>query len=301
MTELDYYLLDVFTETSFGGNPLAVFPNGDGASTQTMQKIANELNLSETTFIQAAQSPESDCTVRIFTPQRELPMAGHPTLGTAYIILRHALLQPRTQRVLQFDEGVGPVRVDYKTIEPKPSGLMMHQPAPQFADTLDKKMIAELLSLSLKDIDTELPIQIVSCGVPFIMVPLVSLEAIQAASLQASLSDKLLTHIDCREFFLFTEETVSSQSDYHSRMFAPRFGVPEDPATGSAHGPLGSYLYQHGRWKGAPMISEQGVELGRPSIITFNVEAQDSKIIDVQVGGDCVEIGTGTLRLNDSM
>lgn len=299
MTELNYYLLDVFTDTPFGGNPLAVFPHGDDISTASMQKIANELNLSETTFIQSAKTPESDCTVRIFTPLRELPMAGHPTIGTAYTILKHGLLQPKNKDSLLFDEGVGPIRVDFKSTKPEPMGLMMHQPLPEFSDTLDKGTIAKLLSLKPQDIDSDLPVQIVSCGVPYIVVPLSSLEAIKRASLQLNLADAKLSGIECREFFLFTEETEFPESDLHCRMFAPRFGVPEDPATGSAHGPLGSYLYQHGRWKGEQMTSEQGIELGRPSKITFDIVSKDKAIVDVQVGGNTVEIGNGILRIQD--
>lgn len=296
MTELNYYLLDVFTDTPFGGNPLAVFPNGDGISTESMQKIANELNLSETTFIQSAMTSESDCTVRIFTPLRELPMAGHPTLGTAYTILKHGLLHPKSGNSLLFDEGIGPIRVDFKSTNPEPIGLMMHQPLPEFADTLDSETIAGLLSLNPQDLDGDLPIQIVSCGVPFIIVPLCSLEAIKRASLKLSLADEKLSGIECREFFLFTEETVDPESDLHCRMFAPRFGVPEDPATGSSHGPLGCYLYQHGRWKGKPMTSEQGIELGRPSKIRFSIVTRDDKITDVQVGGDAIQIGKGSIH-----
>jgi len=213
MTELNYYLLDVFTDTPFGGNPLAVFPHGDDISTASMQKIANELNLSETTFIQSAKTPESDCTVRIFTPLRELPMAGHPNLGTAYTILKHGLLQPKNKDSLLFDEGVGPIRVDFKSTKPEPMGLMMHQPLPEFSDTLDKGTIAKLLSLKPQDIDSDLPVQIVSCGVPYIVVPLSSLEAIKRASLQLNLADAKLPGIECREFFLFTEETEFPESD----------------------------------------------------------------------------------------
>lgn len=297
MIELNYYLLDVFTDTPFGGNPLAVFPKGNGISTETMQKIANELNLSETTFIQSAKTADSDCTVRIFTPRQELPMAGHPTLGTAYTILKHGLLHPRNRGFLLFDEGVGPIQVDYKSTKPAPIGLMMHQPLPEFLDTIDNKTIAELLSLNPQDINSHLPVQIVSCGVPFIMVPVSSLEAIKRASLKLALADENLSATDCREFFLFTDETEFPESDLHCRMFAPRFGVPEDPATGSAHGPLGSYLYQHGRWKGEPMISEQGIELGRASRIRFNIESRGDEITDVQVGGEAVEIGRGSILI----
>ena len=162
MKHLPYFLLDVFTDELFGGNPLAVVPEADDVPPELMQKIANELNLSETTFIQKARNESSDCTVRIFTPLREMPMAGHPTIGTAYAILANRLLDPINDDHLVFDEGVGPVRVDFKLAEDRPSALFMHQPLPEFHDVVDKDIIARILSLDEYEIDTSLPVQIVS-------------------------------------------------------------------------------------------------------------------------------------------
>lgn len=133
---LNYHLLDVFTNRQFGGNPLAVFPDADALPSEQMQSIAGELNLSETTFIQRATSAGSDCTVRIFTPKSEIPVAGHPTIGTAWAILKNGLLKPRHEDHLVFDEGVGAVKVDYEMNNGQPQALVMHQLLPEFSATL---------------------------------------------------------------------------------------------------------------------------------------------------------------------
>ena len=296
---MNYHLLDVFTDMQFGGNPLAVFPNADGLTETQMQLIAGELNLSETTFIQKARSEASDCTVRIFTPKCELPMAGHPTIGTAWTILKHDLLKPHHRDRLVFDEGVGAVRVDFTMDDTaRPANLVMHQPLPEFGETLDKLEIAQLLSLRLTDIDDDLPVQVVSCGVPFILVPLRSLDAARRARVRLDAVDTVLTGIECQELFVFTPETESPTAAVHCRLFAPRFGIAEDPATGSAHGPLGSYLVRYGLSDGTQIISEQGIEMGRPSTIAVRIDFEGAEIRAVRVGGECVEVGAGTLRLD---
>ena len=295
---MKYHLLDVFTEKPFSGNPLAVFPQADALTDSQMQSIAGELNLSETTFIQKARSETSDCTVRIFTPNSELPMAGHPTIGTAWTILKHNLLKPRHKDHLVFDEGVGPIRVDFETDETaRPTELAMHQPLPRFGQTLDKSDVTALLTLDASDIDEELPVQIVSCGVPIILVPLVSLDATRRASVRLDLMDTKLAGAECRELFIFTRETENRDADVHCRFFAPRLGVAEDAATGAAHGPLGSYLAMYGLNDGREITSEQGIEMGRPSTIRVRIQSAGNEITAVLVGGECVEVGTGTIRL----
>ena len=294
---MKYFLLDVFTNQQFGGNPLAVFPDADELSAAQMQLIASELNLSETTFVRRATLEASDCTVRIFTPKKEVPMAGHPTIGTAWAILKHGLLQPRHAERLVFDEGVGAVTVDFEMKEGQPQSIVMHQPLPEFSASLDRFAVAKLLSLEPDDIDDNLPVQVVSCGLPVIIVPLMSLDASHRAIVRLDLLDKSLRQVECRQLFLFTRETESPDMDVHCRCFAPTFGVAEDPATGAAHGPLGSYLVKYGLSDGVRIHSEQGIEMGRPSTITVRIESRGDDITDVRVGGECVEVGAGTIRI----
>lgn len=295
--ELNYFLLDVFTSRQFGGNPLAVFPDAEGVPASVMQAIANELNLSETTFIQKRRSAGSDCTVRIFTPKQELPVAGHPTIGTAYAVLKHRLLEPANSGRLVFDEGIGAVSVEFEPGESGPAGLWMHLPVPEFGQVLEKKIVARLLSLEEREISADHPVQVVSSGLPVVLVPLNSLDSVRNASVRAERLESDLRHIDCKEFLVFTRETENPESTVHCRLFAPRLGIPEDPATGSAHGPLGGYLFRHGLSDGSRIVSEQGLEMGRPSRIVVRVRARGEKMTDILVGGDCVEVGTGSMRI----
>ncbi|MEM7015069.1 MAG: PhzF family phenazine biosynthesis protein [Verrucomicrobiota bacterium] len=291
MKNYEYYLLDVFTSEPFGGNPLAVFPEGDDLSTETMQQLANELNLSESVFIQRAHSAEADCTLRIFTPWNEMSMAGHPTIGAAYTILSKQLLKPKHPERLTFDEGVGPIRVDYELQNQRPAKLRMHQNLPDFGAILEKESIAELLSLSIDDLEVELPVQIISCGVPFTIVPLRSLAAVQNTKVRID----LLEQFEVREILVFALEPERPDSQVHCRMFAPEMGVLEDPATGGAHGPLASYLFRYGKYASPEMVSEQGFEMCRPSLLTMQLETRGEEIVDVMIGGDCVEMGSGTI------
>ena len=295
--KLEYHLLDVFTRRQFGGNPLAVFPDSDDVPDRVMQSIANELNLSETTFIQKPRADASDCTVRIFTPKRELPMAGHPTIGTAFAILKNGLLEPKSRGRLVFDEGVGPVTVDFRHDGGRPSDLWMHQLLPVFRDILDKATVARLLSLEASEVVPDCPVQVVSCGLPVILVPLRSLDSVRRVAVRQELLDSELRQIECRELFVFTLETENQESSVHCRMFAPRVGIPEDPATGSAHGPLGSYLFRYGLSDGTRIVSEQGFEMGRPSIIQVRICSAGCEIMDVLVGGECAVVGSGVIRL----
>ncbi len=301
MKHLRYYLLDVFTDRPFGGNPLAVFPDADDLSKDLMQRIANELNLSETTFIQSPKREDSDCTVRIFTPENELPMAGHPTLGTAQAILSENLLSRRNEDALIFDEGVGQIRVDLTAPGEDSPRLSMHQPLPQFLDTIGTEIAASMLSLEPEEIDSNLPVQIVSCGIPMIIVPVKTLTGIGRIKPRYDLIEAHLEGCPSQEFFVFTRETTRPDTDVHCRFFAPRFGVPEDAATGSAHGPLGSYLFTHDKRHPKQFVSEQGVEMGRPSKIFVEIRDRQGVISDVIVGGHCLPMGRGELMIPDEL
>jgi trans-2,3-dihydro-3-hydroxyanthranilate isomerase len=300
MRRLHYHRVDVFTDRAFGGNPLAVFANGRGVSTETMQAIAKEFNLSETTFVLPPDDPRHDWRVRIFTPGRELPMAGHPTVGTSFVLAReHLIRRDSEETTIILEEGVGPVPVRVEFRSGEPSYAEMSQPLPSFGPRLeDRRAAAAMLSLDEHDIDESLPLEVVSCGVPFLYVPLKSLDAARRARPRADLMDKVRDVPP--EVFVFTRETEGEGSTVHSRMFAPALGITEDPATGAASGPLGCYLVRYGvvpRSAAAEIVSEQGIEMGRPSYIHIRIESAGDKITGVKVGGQCHFAGEGFIEV----
>jgi trans-2,3-dihydro-3-hydroxyanthranilate isomerase len=300
MRKLHYYLADVFTHEVFGGNQLAVFPDGGQVPEHLMQQIAKELNLSETTFVLPPAHAANDIRLRIFTPGRELPMAGHPTLGTAHVLLQQGYLQPGAGHLV-FEEGVGDIRLDFEMNGQTPGLITMAQPLPAFGATLtDVALLAELLSLQPEDIATQSPAQLVSCGVPFFFVPLKSLDAVKRAKLQTGVLENKIRQPLIESVFLFTTEAETAAGTVHGRMFAPAFGIPEDPATGSACGPLGCYLVKYGLVPAQPqsrIVCEQGFEMGRPSILHITIGQDAGGIHAVQVGGRSVLVGEGYLYL----
>ncbi|GEO05574.1 phenazine biosynthesis protein PhzF [Adhaeribacter aerolatus] len=300
MKKLHYYLADVFTEEVFGGNQLAVFPEGQDVPEHLMQKIAKELNLSETTFVLPPTNPANDIKLRIFTPGKELPMAGHPTIGTAFVLLQQGYLKP-TGNQLIFEEGVGDITVNFEKKADKLGLITMAQPLPQFGATFtNTQILADLLSLNPSDIDTDYPAQVVSCGVPFFYIPLKTLTAVKRAKLRQDVLENQLSHLGAESVFLFSTETENPAHAVHGRMFAPAFGIPEDPATGSACGPLGCYLVHYGvvpSESPSHLICEQGYEMGRPSLLYITIGQENKKITSVQVGGKSALVGEGYFYL----
>ena len=308
---LQYFLVEVFADRMFRGNQLAVFPEAKGLRKATMQKIARELNLSESTFVLPPRdSSKAFCRVRIFTPKEELPMAGHPTIGTAFVMSRGERIEVskgtkrKSQADYMFEEGVGliPVHIGYNR-SGHPDFISMEQPLPFFGQICgDLDRVAAILSLDRKSVGVnDLPIQVVSCGVPFLFVPIADLESIRKMKFRTDLSEELLRKYGVTNVFAFTFEVVNKSSLVHSRMFAPGLGVPEDPATGSASGPLGSYLVKYGVLKANPQVefvSEQGLEIGRPSriMVTIRKNSQD-QFEKILVSGKCVMVGEGRLLL----
>jgi trans-2,3-dihydro-3-hydroxyanthranilate isomerase len=291
MRDLTYYLIDVFTDTQFEGNQLAVFPDPKDIPDELMQKIANEFNLSETTFVFPSDDDDCDCKVKIYTPQNELPMAGHPTIGTAFTLLQYELIKPKNKDYLVFEEGVGLIKVEFELKNNEPDLIFMNQPIPEFGKIFSEpSQIAELLSLKTENIRDEFPVQVISSGVPFLFVPLSNLD---------DLLDEVLKDFETKQIFIFTTETERNDSFVHCRMFAPSFGIVEDPATGSAHGPLGAYLVKYGLSDGKRFASEQGFEMGRPSIINVEVKHEHGKIKNVKVGGKSVVMGKGTIQIKN--
>jgi trans-2,3-dihydro-3-hydroxyanthranilate isomerase len=302
-SQYPYHLVDVFTDRAFGGNPLAVFIDGREIPEAMMQSIAREMNLSETTFVLPSEDSQNDFRVRIFTPAAELPMAGHPTIGTAFILARVRLVrQEGAQTTITFEEGVGPVPVTINWKENNPGFIEMRQSRPDFAAPFaDVSEVAAMLSLAPETIRaTNLPVQIVSCGVPYLLVPVSGLDAIRRVRFRMDLWEKLLCDFGSPDVLVFTTEVECAGSSVHSRMFAPAHGIAEDPATGSAAGPLGCYLVRH---RVLPFtgelrcVSEQGIEMGRPSFLHVRIAEERGEITAVRVGGDCHYMGAGHLEL----
>jgi trans-2,3-dihydro-3-hydroxyanthranilate isomerase len=302
MRRLHYHRVDVFTDRAFGGNPLAVFTNGRGVGSETMQAIAKEFNLSETTFVLPPDDPQHDWRVRIFTPSSELPMAGHPTVGTSFVLAReHMIRRDGHETDIVLEEGVGPVPVRVSFESGEPVFAEMSQPLPNFgAELTDRKAVAAMLSLEESDVEADLPVEVVSCGVPFLYVPLRTLDAARRARPRPELIEAAATDGVPPEVFIFTREVEHEGSTVHSRMFAPGLGITEDPATGGASGPLGCYLVRHRLVEcdpSAEILSEQGLEMGRPSFIRIRIEQQGDRITAVRVGGRCHFMGEGFIEI----
>jgi len=302
MRKLRYHLVDVFTERAFGGNQLAVCTDGRDLSSELMQAIAKEFNLSETTFVLPPEDASNNYRVRIFTPGSELPMAGHPTVGTSFILARERMIEVGQDRTtIRLEEGVGTIPVTINFRDNQPDLIWMQQPLPKFGPRIeDVRGVAEMLAIAPDEIEESLPTEVVSCGVPFIYVPLKSLRAARSIRFRLDVWEKLLGNLGVSEVFVFTTETELDGSSVHSRMFAPALGVQEDPATGAASGPLGCYLV---RYKVLPtsqrseFTSEQGIEMGRPSIIQIVIEQEAGEISRVLIGGRCVFMGEGYLEI----
>lgn len=295
-----FHRVNVFTMEAFGGNPLAVFPRGHEVPEELMQRIAQELNLSETTFVLPPPDDDHDFHVRIFTPVRELPMAGHPTVGTAWVLARTGRI-PRSADVVtvRFLEGVGTIPVEIHFEGDEPTIAVMDQPLPEFGPAVDdREALADLLSLAPEDLSDQAPAQDVSCGNHFLIVPLASLAAVRSAAVKPHLLDEVLRGVEARMILVYCREVENPGSTVHSRMFASTFGVAEDPATGSAAGPLGSYLSRHDLLEGDEILklrNEQGIEMGRPSFLDVEIHRQGREITRVRVSGATVPMGTGLL------
>lgn len=295
-------MLDVFTDTLYGGNQLAVFPDARDIPEESMQSIAKEFNLSETTFVLPPENKNNDFKVRIFTPAQELPMAGHPTIGTAFIMARKVRFDESASHfTMNLEEKVGLIPVNLEVEDGVPSLVTMTQPQPKFSDPVGTiEMWAELLSLSVEDIDTGSPIQTVSCGVPYLIIPVKSLAAMESIDFRVDVWKRIRKELNPGFVYAYTLETVDNH-DVHGRMFAPDTGILEDAATGSANGPLGAYLVKHGiisRGEQTKIVSEQGYEMERKSLLYLNITKQDNEITKVEVGGHCVIVGKGEIYLD---
>lgn len=290
MIRAKYLTLDVFTEVKYGGNQLAIFPDASAIPPVLFQKIARELNLSETVFLFPKET--EPYSMRIFTPMVELPTAGHPTIGTAYYLAGEFTRKEGVQKLL-LDQKVGRIEVEISFADQKPDMITMHQPLPTFGPLHDELRgeLAALLSLHTDELD-DLPIQEVSCGNNTLIIPLKSTAALAKAKVRSDIWDRLRDQVNRAMIYVFTKNNVTN-GDVQGRMFGPEVGITEDPATGSANGPLISYLAKHNLVTG-PIVSLQGYEMGRPSQLYLEASKNKSgDITEVKVGGKCVHTGTG--------
>ncbi len=299
-----YLHYDVFTDTLFEGNQLAVFIDARGLSGTQMQTITKEMNFSECTYILPAEAAGTDVRMRIFTPGTELPMAGHPTIGSTFA-LAHLGVIKTGQASFVFGLGVGPTKVELTWEGDRLSFAWMDQRTPEFrAPVSPRADIIRSVGLDPSAVDaTGLPIEEVSCGNAFVLVPVKTRAAVDAAEADLAAMRKLKSafpggHVGV---LFFSTEPVDAKVTVYSRMFAPSAGIVEDPATGSAAGPLGSYLVKHGVVKGSQMqdmVNLQGVVMGRPSRLHMRITEKDGAIARVQVGGKSVMVGEGEIHLS---
>ncbi len=302
MTSYQFYTVDVFTDQVFGGNQLAVFPKAEGLTDQQMQMIARELNLSETTFVFPPEDPNNTRKVRIFTPGAELPFAGHPTLGTAHVLVAAGEVATNgavTEIVVE--EAVGPIPVSIpKRDSIRTFAQLSAAQMPVFGPPPPaRKDLAAILSISPEDIPAHEPVEAVSCGVPYLFLPLTGLEAMARIRINAMLWDEILGDYWATAVFAWTRETVHSGSDIHARMFAPAIGIVEDPATGSAAAALAGYLgVREGAQTGTlRWLVEQGLEMQRPSFLEVEADKQEGEITAVRVGGSTVPVSRGEMEI----
>ncbi len=296
LMEAQYYLLDVFTDKKFGGNQLAVFPDAAKIPEDSLQKIARELNLSETVFLYPPTTEKGDFKMRIFTPGQEMPTAGHPTIGTAHLLLNELYKPLKNLDTLVLEQKIGPINVTFLKEEKHFGLITMQQPNPIFGKLMqNRELIAEMLSIEEEDLMPALPIQCISCGNDFMYIPVISLEVLSRIDIRVDLLKRNANKLETQALYIFTTATQSDEVDTRGRMFAPELGIVEDPATGSASGPLGCYLVRHALSDGKMINCEQGVEMGRPSKIKVQIEHENEVITKVLVGGEAVLVGEGKM------
>lgn len=301
---LHFYKADVFTDLPFGGNPVAVFPNSEDLTNQEFQQIAREMNLSETVFVVPPSQKDAVAKLRIFTPTQEIPFAGHPVLGTFYILgkLNHFPLQEPITRI-QYECNIGVFPLELYVLKGEIDRIVMSQPSPQFLglveDLGDIFDIARALGISKSVItDSKFPIEVVSTGLPVVIVPVRTLTAVKSICADHAAVTELCGRFGANGIMAYSTMTVEDWSTVHTRMFAAPIGIGEDPATGSASGAIGAYLVKNGVVEVAPtteIIAEQGYEIDRPSRILIQVFSDDDMIKAVKVGGQVVMVAEGKM------
>jgi trans-2,3-dihydro-3-hydroxyanthranilate isomerase len=291
MKELTFYIVDVFAEEKYAGNQLAVFRGGAKLSAQIMQKIAREMHFSETTFITSEEKHKGGYDVRIFTPEAEVPFAGHPTLGTAHIIRSEIAKDVPSKIILNL--AVGPIPVTFEKEKNSTIGWMK-QVYPEFGKNIDSNLIADVLKLNINEFDQRFPVEEVSTGLPHIIVPLKTLLSLKRAHVDKEKYFNLIKNTWAKPILIFCPESHQGLDNISVRMFADCFGIPEDPATGSGNGCLAAYLVKHRYWgkNEIDICSEQGYEINRPSLLYLKAQKINRRI-DVYVGGKSITIAKG--------
>ena len=277
---MKYFVVDVFAENKYEGNQLAVcIPEGKIVEQKEMQQIAKEINFSETTFIMSGLQHNGGYDVKIFTPDSEIPFAGHPTIGTAYIIRR--FLEGNDDKEIKLNLKVGQIPVAFKE-----QYAWMTQNEPSFGAEIDVNTIAKILQIDTVDVNIDFPIQVVSTGLPSIIVNLKTLDAVKRCKINHRLYDEILEEIGNANILVFTTETVNPENDLHARVFMFTSGHLEDPATGSANGNLAGYLLKYNFFNSNEINYnvEQGYSIGRPSLLKVNAQKTDANYL-IQVGG----------------
>jgi trans-2,3-dihydro-3-hydroxyanthranilate isomerase len=294
MQKLRFYILDVFAEEKYAGNQLAVVRDAADISDSQMQKITKEMNYSETTFILSDEPREGGYDVRIFTPAAEVPFAGHPTLGTAFVI-RHEIAKQAVDTI-NLNLKVGQIPVSFSYSDGKPDVLWMRQIEPVFGQTIVSTDMSDVLSLDGGDVEERFPIKEVSTGMFFVIVPLKTLDAVKRAKVVRDKYFQLIENLQAKAILVFCPQTYNHDNDLNVRVFCDFVGIPEDPATGSGNGCLAAYLVKH-RYFAKDQIDirvEQGYEISRPSLLYLRAENKRGKI-DVSVGGKVVMVAKGQL------
>lgn len=308
MPAYNFLQFDVFTDRAFCGNPLAVFPEADEISDDVMMKIAREMNLSETVFVLKPATDNVLRRLRIFTPTREIPFAGHPIVGTWTALAQEGVVPIPDggngwQRIFH-EVGIGVLPVDIEFKDGRPVQVVMTQGKfeilHEIEDAQEQAEVARALGLAREDLDESLPIQVITTGLSCLAVPVRSLADLRDCRVNTSLLAEVYTRHGGTGCHAFTRETLEvGASRAHARFFAPADNIPEDPATGSACGALGGYLVHHGALSLEPedgrykFVIEQGDFIHRPSRINLNVKGVAGQVEEVKVGGPAVLVARG--------
>jgi trans-2,3-dihydro-3-hydroxyanthranilate isomerase len=305
---LDYLLIDVFSDRPLGGSRLTFFPRAEGLEAGTMQDLAREMGCGETAFAplggagEGAEELEGPRQLRVFTPTVEIPFAGHAVLGATFA-LDHLGLRDATRRreTAVWSLESGPAQVLTGGEADAPVYSLIHERPVFLGQYFNRAKVARTLGLPESEIAiTGLPCEIVSTGLPVHVVPVGSLDAVESISLNKREADGIARDLGFGDLFVFTCETVSPEATVHCRMFAPYFGIPEDPASGAATGALAAYLVKHRLVKFGDRLeftSEQGLEMRRPSRLTVEADVEEGRAVRIRVGGRCVLVGEGRIRL----
>ena len=305
MKSYPYYICDVFTDKRFGGNQLAVLPDAQGLTSEQMQQIAREFNFPESTFVFPAERGNTR-KVRIFTPSTEVPFAGHPNVGTAFLLVKTGFLDTQELQTIIFEEKAGLVPISIA--QQADGAIFCELKAPEvvsLGQSIDASLVAEALSLNLDDIQlsTHQPI-VASVGLPFLIVELMSLDALASARAKLDAFEKIQAIGVTPDIHLYVKQDEASkaepQFDIQARMFAPFDGVPEDPATGSANCALAGLLAHYSSLQEGMLCwtIAQGVEMGRPSVLKARALKKGGQVIDTWIGGNSVLVSKGELYLD---